>query len=510
MADEADAGAEASAGCGGIAIAGAKASAMLLGFGQQILLSALLGADRYGELSRVLSWVHVVSTVVIASAMQGVSSVVSRTPAPEAGRAYRRVLRAQIVAAIAAAVLFAAVAGPVAAFASAPHVTVPLRVGALAVLFYGVTAPFVGALNGRRRFVEQALFDAGHAVLRAVLIVAGAIAFERTGHSGVVGATAGLVAATAIVAPIALWRAGAGEPGGTEPEALAYARFIVPVALGQAALSVLTQIDALLLSRFLGEAAIASGRPLGAADALVGVHRGVTLFAFLPYQMMSAVSFVLFPMLARASAAGDREAVRTYTRTGFRIALILTGLMCSVLSGLAPRALAFAFADPIFAERGGDALRILAVGMGGFAILAVTSAALTSLGRERDAAALTACAVGLVAIGAFLIVPRGTFGADMLVRSTLATSGALVVTAAAGAAILRRAAGAIVGAATFARVIVAAAIAIAAGAWLPWTGRTAVLFEGPMVGALYVIALIASGEASASDLERLKRITARA
>ncbi|APR79844.1 Virulence factor mviN [Minicystis rosea] len=308
---------------------------------------------------------------------------------------------------------------------------------------------------------------------------------------------------------MALWRAGTGEPGGHASEMRAYLRFIVPVALGQAALSALVQMDSLLLSRYLGLAAVASGRHADAAGALVGVYRGVTLFAMLPYQLMSSVSLVLFPMLARASAGGDGEAVRAYTRAGMRHALILTGLMCSVLAGLAPQVLAFGFADPLFAERGGGALRILAVGMGGFAILAVTTAALASLGRERHAAALTFSAVGLVAIGVSLVVPHAAFGADMLVRAALATSAALVATAAVGVAILARVAGSAVSAATLGRVLAAGAIAIAVCGWLPRAGRMAALFEAPLVAAVYVGVLVASRELGAADLARLNRVVGR-
>ncbi|APR79845.1 Hypothetical protein A7982_05192 [Minicystis rosea] len=107
----------AAAGRGGLSIGGAKVSVMLLGFGQQIALSALLGAERYGDVSRVLAWPQIVSSVVVASAMQGVSSAVSRAPAGEAGGAYRQALRVHVVVAVVAAALVAAAAGPLAVFA---------------------------------------------------------------------------------------------------------------------------------------------------------------------------------------------------------------------------------------------------------------------------------------------------------------------------------------------------------------------------------------------------------
>ena len=72
-------------------------------------------------------------------------------------------------------------------------------------------------------------------------------------------------------------------------------------------------------------------------------RRAAQLFAFLPYQLLLSVTFILFPMVARAHAQKDAEAVRGYVRTGLRLGVVLAGLMVSCTSGLAPELLRFAY-----------------------------------------------------------------------------------------------------------------------------------------------------------------------
>src|SRR5262249_40166802 len=151
------------------------------------------------------------------------------------------------------------------------------------------------------------------------------------------------VTAAAVIVPIAALRTGIGRRGSAGPTAREHLAFLVPLAISQIFLNLLLQTDFMIVSRLVGDAAAQLGRGGEAADELVGVYRGVQLFAFLSYQLLVSVTFILFPMLAKARADGDPEAVRRYTMTGMRVALLLTGLMCAPIAGLAPHVLRFAF-----------------------------------------------------------------------------------------------------------------------------------------------------------------------
>lgn len=496
------------AGRGGLAIAAAKLSFILFGFIQQLILPRLLGVDGYGAVSLVLSVVSVVNNVVVAMGIQGVSRAVSMVAPAEADRAFRRALHIHLWVAMALSLGFALAAPALAAFTRAEHLASHIRLVSAVVLLYGIYAPLVGSLNGKRRFLDQAGLDVGYALIRLCSMVGGAILFLRAGSSGALGVVAGFIAAAGLIVPVALSRTGIGQAGGAAPPLRGYLIFLLPLFLGQSCLNLLMQTDSWLLSRFVGQAAGASELGIKAADSLRGVYRGAQLFAFLPYQLLMSITFILFPMLARKSAEGDKEAVRSYTRMGIRLALILTGLLCGAVSGVAPHVLRLVFPEEIW-RNGGDALRILSLGMGAFSVLGVTSAALTGLGRAVASWLLTAAGVLLIALGCVALVPQAKLGPDMLVASATAVTAALTVTAVAGGLVLHRAAGGFVAPATLARVLVALGIAVSVGARLPWAGKLLVVPEVALVAGIYVAVLVALREVGAADLVRIKQVLGR-
>ncbi len=535
------------AGRGGLAIAVAKISFVLFGFGQQLALPAILGTDGYGVISRILAIVGIVNNIVVALSIQGVSRTVSSASDEEVDGAYRRVLWMHAVLALVASSIFAAVAGIIAEQVRAPYIGSSLRIIGVVVLLYGIYAPLVGSLNGRRRFLAQAGLDILYGGLRLVTTLGFAFVWSRVLKTdGVQGGVLGFALGAAIIVPIAVTRAGTGRRGGSHPTLGTYAGFLAPLALGLIALNVLLQTDFLLYSRFIGEhcarastltatapVAWISGSlgafagPVGAAastpvasiataalwskraDELVGVYRAFQLFSFLPYQLLMSVTFVLFPMLARASADDDREAIKRYTQTGIRLAFILIGLIAGVVAAIPFPLLRFAFADPMIAALGQRAQPIHALGMAAFAFLGVVSTALTSLRRERMAALLTVMAVGLVAGACSLLVPNAALGEPMMIASSTATLAAMFLVAGLGAVILRRTAGALVSLATPLRVALAMGCAVGVGRYLPFFGRlTGPVLAVPMV-VIYLATLIVTRELTRADLSMVRGVLGR-
>ena len=80
--------------------------------------------------------------------------------------------------------------------------------------------------------------------------------------------------------------------------------------------------DLLLLRHF---ALSAPGVDATAAAAVAGNYEALRTFALLPYQALLVVTFVIFPLVSRATFAADREATRAYVIQTMRYALILAG-----------------------------------------------------------------------------------------------------------------------------------------------------------------------------------------
>jgi stage V sporulation protein B len=441
---------------------------------------------------------------------------VSRTVSRAAGHereALRATLRVHLPLAVLLAIAFAAAAPLVARFEHAPHITWPLVAEAGVVLLYGIYAPLIGMLNGRRQFTRQASLDMIFAILRTAGLLGVGFLFVRSGHSGALGAIVGFVMAAACIVPLAARFTGFGARGDDPhiPSPNVYLAQLVPIALAQLGTNLLMQVDITILGRFLSQAASARLSPdlaATSADEWVAVYRACQLFAFLPYQLLFSVTQVLFPMVARAKADGDDAAVARYVARGARIAMMACGLMLSVIVAAPGALLDFAY-GPEVAARGADVLRVLAVGQGAFAMLGIATTVLASLGRERTAAWITASACGVVALAVFAGMPEGAFGKLQLSSTATATTVALGFALLAGTIAVRSVAGAFVPPATFVRVTLAVALAYFGGAYLPHTGKLGAILVAAAIGALYLVFLVASRELTRADARDVRALVAR-
>ncbi len=498
---------DACAGRGGLAVAGAKIWFILVGIVQQTVLPRLIGMDGYGAFSTVLAISNIPNNVVTASSIQGVSRAVAGAAGHEE-EAQRRALVIHAALAPCLAALFFALAPVAAEFEHAPHILRPLRIFACILFVYALYTPLVGVLNGKRRFVAQAALDVTFAALRTVGLL-GAAYFLGRRLDGPTGAAIGLAVAAAAILPIAWFVAGTGRAGSAGPTARSHLGVLGPIALGQLFLNLLMQADIWLLRRFThesGELAGMTGAALQArTDSLVGAYRAAQLFAFLPYQLLLSITFILFPMVARAHAQHQKAAVEGYVRAGFRLAFLIGGLMVSCTCGLAPLLLRLAFVKQA-ADDGSNALRILALGQGAFAIFGIETTVLVSLSRERRSAELTGVAAALVAALCWAIVPSTSFDASLLTRTATATSLALVLAAVAGAMLVRRAAGTFAPPKSLVRTGLAMGAAIGVGTVMPWWGHVMVPLEAIAVAGVYLAVSIATGELTAADLSTVRAV----
>ena len=356
------------------------------------------------------------------------------------------------------------------------------------------------------------------ASLRTVGLVGVGFAFVKNGLSGVLGTTVGWVGAAALIVPLAARSTGLGKPraagaaAGAQPgvpTARAYLAMLGPIAGAQLCTNLLMQIDILLLGRFLSEGASAAGLAGDAQrDAVkqwLAIYKECQTFAFLPYQLLFSITLVLFPMLARAQAAGDRQAVREYVARGARLAAIFCGMLVGVVVALPESMLSFAYgaAD---AARGADVLRTMALAQGAFAMLGIATTVLTSIGRERMAAVVTLGAVLAVGAACALSVPAATFGHDQLVRSTQAAGAALVVTLVVAGLLVRGRTGSFVPLATGVRVVVALAGCLALGLVTPRFGRFVTPLVAAAVGVGYMALLAATREIGRADLAMIRSL----
>jgi stage V sporulation protein B len=506
-----DADVARSAGRGGLAVAFAKMYFILVGFVQQIALPRVLGLDGYGAFSSAQSIASITYNPITGTSIQGVSRAVAHATDAEQGAALRRTLTVHACFALVFWLAFFVSIPFICRAIGAPHIVSTLRILSTIVLLYGLYTPLVGALNGKRRFLSQAGLDIGAATLRTIGLVTGAYLVVKLGGSrleATEGASWGFVVAMVMLLMAALFMVGVGRAGPGGPTVLSHLAFVGPLFLGQILLNLLLQADLTLLRRFAGEAAVAQGLPLTAADPFIGAYRATQLFSFLPYQLLLSVTFVLFPMLASAARDGDRQAVGRFVETGVRLALVIAGLMASVTSGLAGPLMRLVFGQEA-ANYGTAALQTLSLGFGVFAIFGILTTVLNSLKREGVSTLITLVAVLLVAAVCLVTVRGGELSGRLLLLTARATSTAIVLSTAVAGFFVFRTTGALVRPSAIVRVLLATALATLVGRLLPDVHPLAVVPFAALVGVVYAVVLVLTRELTRADLELVQHVIRR-
>jgi stage V sporulation protein B len=497
------------AGRGGLAVAFAKVYFIFIGLVQQIALPQVVGRDGYGALSRVLSMASIAYNPLVTGSIQGVSRAVAQAAPEEQPATIRRTLALHLALALVAALSFFWI-GPIVADATgAPHVLMAIRIISSVLFFYGVYAPLVGVLNGRRQFVRQAGLDMLAATLRTIGLIGGGWWLSKKYDLGVEGSTAGFAAASATMVVVAAVLVGLGRAGRGGIGVKQHLVFIAPLLLGQVLLNLLLQADLQLVGYFSSSAAEAAKLPLTEADPLVGAYRATQLFCFLPYQLLISVTFILFPLLAKAHTDGDREAVAKYVRTGVRLALVLAGLMVSVTSGLSGPLLRLVFPGTGYDALATSSMYVLTIGFGGFAIFGILTTVLNSLERERASMLLTGLAVLLVVGTSFVLVPGTAFGSSILLKTAISTSVGLFAATLGTALLVWKTAGSVVSLVSLGRVVLATAAAIALARHLPVHGKLTTLVFAAVVATVYVALLLLTRELGKADLAAVRTVLAR-
>jgi stage V sporulation protein B len=508
-AEPADASREA--GRGGLAVASAKLYFLMTGLIQQAALPRLLGLSGYGALASALSIASVAYNPVISTGIQGVSRAVAAAPNASAPAVLRQSFAVHAAFAFLLAALGYVLSPAVADVLGAPHLVTPLRIMSGVLLAYGLYAPLIGALNGQRRLVSQALFDVGAATVRTASLIAGAFVAARSA-GGAAPAAEGpcygaLFGAVAVLA-VALVVVGVGRAGKAPGRIANHVAYVAPLFLAQTLLSLLLQADLTLLRRFAGDAAIAAGASPTAADVYVGAYRATQLFSFLPYQLLVAITFVLFPMLAHARHDRDRTRVAGYLANGLRIALIVAGALVSVTAGL-PRQLLGLVIGSEAARLGSTTLGILALGFGAFAIFSLLTAVLNGLGHERASLVITALAFALVVVTCLLWVRGVALSEALLVRTALCTSAGIALATLLAGLYTRRVVGSLVPLPVLARVGAGLGIALVVARVLPAGRPLFVVPEAALVAAIYFAVLVVARELKPDDLALVRRVLKR-
>jgi stage V sporulation protein B len=352
-------------------------------------------------------------------------------------------------------------------------------------------------------FRLQASFDVTFSVLKAVLLLGGAVIGRSTGHA-VTGAFLGFGAAA-----LAILVVSAGKMGLPKEQPKFPASRLMAFMAGALAYTLLLNIalnmcDSYLLRRFAGDAVEAVR-----ADAILGHFQGLRNLGLLPYQALLVITFVIFPLISRSTFVEDRESTRLYISQTLRYAIIIGAGLAVVLAARPAAIIGIVYSHDDGYMEGVRALPMLVAGVTALAILSVSGSIINASGRPRWAVVCLLATVATSATVAFVLVPGAQPGGGMMMAQAKAVAIGDFVGLALALVYLRRTFAAGPPLASVLRVFAAIAIAVVAARIFPASGKLIGMVTLAVVGLVYLAALIILRELGPADLAKLKKILRR-
>jgi O-antigen/teichoic acid export membrane protein len=494
-----------SAGRGLIFITAAKLWFMVAGYVIQFALPRALGSPaRYGVWVVVLSVLSPVNNVMVTATIQGVSKftaeVESRRPA-----VLRAALRLQALLGGGVALAFFLLAPLVAAFEHDATLTPYLRLATGVVFAYSLYAVFVGAANGRKEFHKQAGLDVTFSTLRCLLVV-GAAAVTHSAMASV----AGFVTAASVIAVVSVLVVGMGGRTDERFPMATLGRFFGGVAFYLLIVNLLMFTDGLLLKRVVSEYAErrALADPALYANEQAGFYGAVQNVARIPYQLILAVTFVIFPLVSKSTFDADTERTRGYVRATMRYSLLVAALLAATLASR-PEATMRLLYKAEYAV-GARALVPLLCGYVFFSLFNIAGTIINGSGRTLPTTIIGLVTLGVTVAAEWIGIRLALeTGSDPLFVAATATAAAMGFGLLLAGAYLWRNFGAFIPLVSVVRVALCAAAAAAVGwGWnrsgiLP--GKIGTLISCAVAGGAFLAVAVASGELRPAELMRSRR-----
>jgi len=494
------------AGRGVLSLTGSKLYFIIAGYVVQVLVPRLLGSpEEFGLFAATMGGISILNNVLIAATIQTVSKRISED-ASAADTTLRQGLLLQLLVGggLAAAVFVSApwLAGD---FLLNPKIGPFLRVASIVVLAYALYATLIGSLNGRQLFQQQALLDMTFTTLRTV----GIVGLTALGY-GVMGATSGFAGAAVALLLIALWKVGLGKAGSQTP-LKTWLVLMTPLWLYQLFLNLTLQFDLWVLIRTVTQVGIEHGIAAEVAAktaaGYAGLYKATQTFAFVPYQLILSVTFVVFPMVSQATSAGDSEATRQTIRGAMRFSLLVLLAIATPIAGAARGVMLIAY--PAEYVSGAAALSVLSIGLVCFALFVIAATVLSGAGKAGLAATIAAITVVIVIVGNIVLVRYVGLGEHTLVAAASATSlGTAFALVAVGTAVQLRF-GAFIPSLTIVRALLAAGAGFAAAHFMPSSSRIQGLAALVVGGVAYLVTLIATREIGPQEIGALRKVVGR-
>ncbi|MGB0680650.1 MAG: lipid II flippase MurJ, partial [Polyangiales bacterium] len=326
---------------------------------------------------------------------------------------------------------------------------------------------------------------------------------------------AGAVASIALALALTLWVGLHGArpaAGGVAPHWRPWVLLALPLATFHLCLHGAMQFDLAVLKSRIAALAMAAGDAPGRAAAqaarFAAYYRAAQTFAFIPYQMVMSLAFVLFPTLARHLARGDARQTEQALCQTLRLAWLVLVPAATWVSANALQLMQVAY--PAGYVAGAPALRWLVWGVAALALVVVQATALNAAGRAWWSTGVAALGLGAVLFGTRYAIDRTGPVPGALAAAGAATALAHVALFAISALSVWLLFRARLAWRTLLRVGLAAAVMAGITRLWPGPGLWALLRSLVAGGLGYVGLLVLFGEVGREDWQSLRTLLPQA
>lgn len=456
---------------------------ILAGYAIFFGLPRLLGEELFGLFAIVNSIVAILNAALVYGTIQMVSKFVSQEE-EHGGAVLKSALKLQVAVggSIFAAYYFSAPL--IARCHNDPDLVPFLRLSSLIVICYAFYAIYMGYINGRKRFGLQATLDMSYSTLKMLFMLSlAAVGF------GAAGAIGGFAIAAFILLVVAVFVCG-GRPAGGFVRTIELFRF-------EAFIIVFTLITNLLLQTDLQLIKMRPPQVPGALSyTLVAHYAAAQRLAFIPYQAIIAITFVLFPYVSRLTFINDRARLVEYIREALRYSLIILIGIAALFSSNSEGIMRLIF--PAGYEAAAPALSLLVFGIVFFGILYINATIISGSGRPAHSFLLAFGTWVIDAILNYNLIPRyGMMGA------AFSTTTAMLCGLAASALYVRLKFGTYLPLVSALRICAAGAAVGAISLMLPCAGL-AILAKLAVLSLVYVTVLFLLRELGGDDIARVR------
>jgi stage V sporulation protein B len=476
------------AGRGTVLITAAKIWFMVSGYGIAFTLAHLLSDEGYGLYRVVINTVSIINAVIVTGTYQTVSKYVSQEP-ENADSIKMKALALQIYVGGAASVGFCLLAPIVASSLNDPRLTPYLRLSALITLCYSFYSVYTGYFNGKKEFGTQAALDITYSTLKLIFIVL----FAWLGFAVIGGVSGFALAALCVLLVSAAIARGRAQTSSAKVGQLF--KFQSQLLLFTFVLTLLQRVDLMLIK------ALSSGDTKIASEN-AGYYSAAVDIANIAYQVIVSVTFIIFPLISKATFENDRESTRTYITNTLRYTLMVMALTATLFSSEASGVLRVIYRESY--QAGAGALRILAFGMLSFGLFYILTTVISASGRPSTSLLLGTITLLTTTLLNFLLIPAlGLKGA------AIATTVSMSVGAGLGCIYLWSKFRTLLPLLTAVRIAACVGLTYAVSLFLLPASRFLVIVNLILLSGIFVIALIVSGELGRADLRLVARVARR-